>query len=132
MWWIPRCVNKDLPHWSTLWAAPMAMLWFRSRAKSAPEKHAERQANTHLLAYRGAGLGLPITPLGDSRRGSVRRGDSLEMKGGGAHEAPRYHCKELVLQKVGWVTSGTCTFGGMVGWKGVMPKSSHQRGLARC
>ena len=27
---------------------------------------------------------------------------------------------------------GMCTCGGMVGWKGVMPKSSHHRGLARC
>ena len=30
------------------------------------------------------------------------------------------------------MTSGTCTWGGMVGWKGAMPKSSHHRGLARC
>ena len=51
---------------------------------------------------------------------------------GGAHEAPRYHCKEVVLLKVGWVMSGTCTWGGMVGWKGATPKSSHHRGLARC
>ena len=28
--------------------------------------------------------------------------------------------------------SGMCTCGGMVGWKGAMPKSSHHRGLARC
>ena len=28
--------------------------------------------------------------------------------------------------------SGMCTWGGMVGWKGAMPKSSHHRGLARC
>ena len=28
--------------------------------------------------------------------------------------------------------SGICTCGGMVGWKGAMPKSSHHRGLARC
>ena len=51
---------------------------------------------------------------------------------GGTHEAPRYHCKELVLQKVGWVMSGMCTCGGTVGWKGAMPKSSHHRRLARC
>ena len=37
----------------------------------------------------GAGSGLPITPKGGSGRGSVRRGGSLEMKGG-AHEAPLY------------------------------------------
>ena len=30
------------------------------------------------------------------------------------------------------MTSGMCTCGGMVGWKGAMPKSSHHRGLARC
>ena len=30
------------------------------------------------------------------------------------------------------MTSGTCTWGGMVGWKGATPKSSHHRGLARC
>ena len=46
----------------------------------------------------GAGSGLPITPKGGSGRGSVRRGGSLEMKGG-AHEAPRYHCKQVVLQQ---------------------------------
>ena len=28
--------------------------------------------------------------------------------------------------------SGMCTRGGMVGWKGAMPKSSHHGGLARC
>ena len=28
--------------------------------------------------------------------------------------------------------SGMCTCGGMVGWKGAMPKSSHHRGVARC
>ena len=28
--------------------------------------------------------------------------------------------------------SGMCTWGGMEGWKGAMPKSSHHRGLARC
>ena len=28
--------------------------------------------------------------------------------------------------------SGMCTWGGMVGWKGAMPKSCHHRGLARC
>ena len=28
--------------------------------------------------------------------------------------------------------SGMCTWGGMVGWKGAMPKSSHHQGLARC
>ena len=28
--------------------------------------------------------------------------------------------------------SGMCTCGGMVRWKGAMPKSSHHRGLARC
>ena len=28
----------------------MAMLWFRSRPKSAPENHAERHAYTHMLA----------------------------------------------------------------------------------
>ena len=28
--------------------------------------------------------------------------------------------------------SGMCTWGGMVGWKGAMPNSSHHRGLARC
>ena len=28
--------------------------------------------------------------------------------------------------------SGMCTWGGMVGWKGAMPKSSHHRGLAVC
>ena len=28
--------------------------------------------------------------------------------------------------------SGMSTWGGMVGWKGAMPKSSHHRGLARC
>ena len=49
---------------------------------------------TNLL---GAGSGLPTTPRGGSGRGSVRMGASLEMKGGGAHEAPRYHCKKLVL-----------------------------------
>ena len=27
---------------------------------------------------------------------------------------------------------GMCTCGGMVRWKGAMPKSSHHRGLARC
>ena len=36
------------------------------------------------------------------------------------------------IAKVGWVTSGTCTWGGMVGWKGATPKSSHHQGLARC
>ena len=51
---------------------------------------------------------------------------------GGAHEPPRYHCKAIVLYKVGWVMSGMCTFGWMVEWKGAMPKSSHNRGLARC
>ena len=30
----------------------------------------------------GVGVGLPITPWGASERGSVRRGGSLEMKGG--------------------------------------------------
>ena len=28
--------------------------------------------------------------------------------------------------------SGTCTCGGMVGWKGALPKSSRHRGTARC
>ena len=28
--------------------------------------------------------------------------------------------------------SEMCTWGGMVGWKGAMPKSSHHWGLARC
>ena len=28
--------------------------------------------------------------------------------------------------------SGMCTCGGIVGWKGAMPKSSHHQGLARC
>ena len=28
--------------------------------------------------------------------------------------------------------SRMCTWGGMVGWKGAVPKSSHHRGLARC
>ena len=51
--------------------------------------------------------------------------------GGGVHEAPRYHCKALVLWKMGWVMSGMCNFGWMVGWKGAMPKSSYHRGLAR-
>ena len=50
----------------------------------------------------------------------------------GAHEAPRYHCKAVVLKNVGWVMSGMCIFGWMVGRKGAMPKSSHHRGLARC
>ena len=52
--------------------------------------------------------------------------------GGGAQEAPWYRCKEVILYKVGWVMSGMCTWGGMVGWKGAMPKSSHHRGLAGC
>ena len=28
--------------------------------------------------------------------------------------------------------SAMCTYGGMVGWKRAMPKSSHHRGQARC
>ena len=50
MWSIQRCVHRSLPHWSSLWAAPMAMPWFRSRPKLAPENHAERHAYTHMLA----------------------------------------------------------------------------------
>ena len=50
---------------------------------------------------------------------------------GAAHEAAWYQCKEVVLQKVGWMMSGMCTFGWMVGWKGAMPKSLHHRGLER-
>ena len=50
MWWIQRCVHRSLPHWSSLWAAPMAMLWFQSRPKSALENHAVRHAYTHMLA----------------------------------------------------------------------------------
>ena len=51
---------------------------------------------------------------------------------GGAHEAPRYHGKEVVPQKVGWVMSRMCSCGWMVGCKGAMPESSHHWGLARC
>ena len=50
MWSIKRCVHRSFSHWSSLWGAPMAMLWLRCRPKSAPENHAERQANTHMLA----------------------------------------------------------------------------------
>ena len=38
------------PTGSSLWAAPMAMLWFRCRPKSAPENHAECHAYTHMPA----------------------------------------------------------------------------------
>ena len=31
MWSIQRCVQRSLPHWSSLWATPMAMLCLRSR-----------------------------------------------------------------------------------------------------
>ena len=50
MWSIQRCVHRSLPHRSYMWVVPMAGLWFRSRLKSAPENHAEHQANTHMLA----------------------------------------------------------------------------------
>ena len=49
------CPKREVPEpgkpvAESLWAAPMAMLWFRSRPKSAPENHAERHAYTHMLA----------------------------------------------------------------------------------
>ena len=44
----------------------------------------------------GGGVGVAHHPMRGVRRGSVRRGGSLKMRGG-AHEAPRYHCKEVVL-----------------------------------
>ena len=44
----------------------------------------------------GGGVGVAYHPMRGSGRGWVRRGGSLEMKGGGI-EAPRYHCKEVVL-----------------------------------
>ena len=50
MWSIQRCFYRSLRNWSSLWAAPMAMLRLRRRPKSAPENHAERQVNTHVLA----------------------------------------------------------------------------------
>ena len=49
-----------------------------------------------------------------------------------AHEAPRYHSRDLVLERVVWVMSAMCTCWRIVGGKGAMPKSSHHRGLARC
>ena len=50
MWSIKRCVYRSVPHWSSLWAVPMTMLYLRGRPKSAPENHAERQANTYKVA----------------------------------------------------------------------------------
>ena len=48
-WSMQRGVHRSLPQWSSLWVVPMAMPCLRS-PKLALENHAERQANTHMLA----------------------------------------------------------------------------------
>ena len=39
--------REGFPHWNSLWAVPMAMLWFRSRPKSAPEPCGTPSVYTH-------------------------------------------------------------------------------------
>ena len=89
---------------------------------------------------RGGWEGATLSGVGSGLRNHPMRGlgKGFGAEGGftrnerGAHGGTTVPLQRSCAIEGGVGDVGDVHLGGMVGWKGVMPKSSHHRGLARC